>query len=71
MINWCSILGHRWVPVYIRKSEWRFIACYCAKCRKGYKDIIDFVDKNSPTINSYDEKYYNEPNTNPPTQEIK
>jgi hypothetical protein len=42
--KWCKWLGHRWRPVYIGKNnKWRIIACYCERCRYGYKDIVNYL----------------------------
>jgi len=61
----CEIFGHKWRPVIIRKAnDYRFMAVYCKrwKCYLGYDDLIDFVRKNKPIINSYlwrnDMKYW-------------
>ena len=57
----CKWFGHKWQIVYIRKGEkWKFIACYCERCNLGYQELLDFVDKNSPIINTYEQKYFME-----------
>jgi len=60
--NWkCKWFGHKWIPVYIRKKGekgYRFIACYCDRCRYGHDDIINFVMPRMPIINTYSEEYF-------------
>lgn len=54
----CEWFGHKWQEIYIRKDAWKFIAVFCQRCRYGHQEIANFVDKHSPIINSYDEKYW-------------
>lgn len=62
-IDWCRILGHKWIPVYITgyfgHEKVKFIATECKRCRKGDNDLIKTIAKmsNCP-VNSYSEKHY-------------
>jgi hypothetical protein len=64
-IDWCKILGHRWIPVYVigyfEDVKVRFIAVECKRCNYGGNDLRQTVFKmsNCP-VNSYNEKYYSE-----------
>lgn len=66
-INWCKILGHKWIPVYIAgyfgDKKVKFIGTYCKRCGYGEEDLRDVVNKmdNCP-INTYNEKYYEKTN---------
>ena len=59
----CKLFGHKWNPVFI-KAEYngkvvRFIACYCSRCMKGYKEAMDInnTGKNR-RFGTYAEKYF-------------
>ena len=55
----CKWFGHKWQIVYIRKGlNWSFVACYCERCQFGYKELLEFVKKHKPIINTYSEKYF-------------
>jgi len=55
----CKWFGHKWQIVYIRKDDkWKFISCYCERCRLGYKEILDFVNLHSPIINTYNKEHW-------------
>jgi len=63
-INWCKILRHKWIPVYIigffNKKEVRFIAAECKRCKKGEDDLRNAILKmTNCEVASYSEKYYN------------
>jgi hypothetical protein len=62
-INWCKIIGHKWIPVYIKGEiggkKIKFIGVKCGRCGKGYDDLLDVVNKlDSCEYNTYNEKYY-------------
>ena len=66
-IDWCKMLGHKWVPVYIigwfADNKVKFIATECKRCKIGNEDILKLIRVLDPcTICSYSEKYYNELN---------
>lgn len=62
-INWCKILGHNWVPVFIKgvynKRMIKFVGCYCQRCSKGEKEVNEL---NEIAINrqygTYNERYF-------------
>lgn len=58
--NWkCLIFGHKWIPVVINKEgKFKFVACYCSRCNFGNKELLKFVEKNQPIINSYEFAYW-------------
>jgi len=60
--NWCKILGHRWVPVYIigfiKEKETKLIGTECKRCGFGEKDLLDAIEKMDAKICSYSKKYY-------------
>ena len=63
-INWCKILGHKWVPIYtigwFADKKVKFIGCECKRCNYGEDDLRETIAKmHSCHVNSYDEKYYN------------
>lgn len=63
IINWCKILGHKWVPVYIigyfGKIKVKFIGAECERCDFGEDDLGDTLEKmSSNPVNTYNEKYY-------------
>lgn len=63
-IDWCKILGHKWIPVYIigyfENVKVKFIAAECKRCRCGENDLRNTITKmNSCPVNCYNEKYYN------------
>jgi len=62
-IDWCKILGHKWIPVYIigwfGYEKVKFIATECKRCGKGETDLRETIAKMSKCpVNSYSEKYY-------------
>jgi len=64
-INWCKILGHKWIPVFIRgyygKKEVKFIGAECKRCILGEDDLRIAIEKmENNIICSYSEKYYYE-----------
>ena len=64
-MNWCRIFGHKWIPVYVkgiyRNISVEFIACYCDRCDKGYDELLDTIQKQTPNqYNTYNEKYFTE-----------
>jgi len=64
-INWCNILGHRWVQGYLKGEfngqQIKFIGCYCDRCRKGYSELLKITEC---AINrkyaTYESKYFDE-----------
>lgn len=63
-VNWCKILGHKWIPVFVHgyfgKKEVKFIAAECKRCGFGkdaLKKTIYQMDNN--LVCSYNEKHYN------------
>lgn len=61
-INWCKLLGHRWIIVYIAKTgKFKFIATYCQRCRLGKDELHDAIDKLKTNINTYEIKYFLDP----------
>ena len=42
-INWCRILGHKWVPLVVgfELNGYTFITCYCGRCGMVEKKYID------------------------------
>lgn len=64
-LDWCKILGHKWIPVYIigyfENVRVKFIATQCKRCNYGEKDLRQTISKMiSCPVNSYKEKHYNE-----------
>lgn len=66
-INWCKILGHKWIPIFIIAFidgvKLKFVACECKRCNLGDKDLQDFLDEiddDKRNVCSYSEKYYHE-----------
>ena len=62
-VNWCKILGHKWIPIFIRgyygKKEVKFIATVCKKCKLGEEDLkIAITKMDNNIICSYSEEYY-------------
>lgn len=62
-INWCKILGHRWIPIYIigyfGAIKVNFIGAECSRCNKGDDDLRETVSKmNDCHVCSHNEKYY-------------
>lgn len=60
--RFCRWFGHKWQPVYINKTdEWKFIATHCErrKCWFGQDELLDFLKRHEPIINSYSKKYFN------------
>jgi hypothetical protein len=62
-INWCKILGHKWIPVYIigtfSKTKVKFIGAECKRCKFGDDDLtktIYLMDRIH--VSSYSEKHY-------------
>ena len=66
-MNKCNILGHKWVPVFI-KGQYngkviKFIACFCGrdKCRKGYNETQQItLAAINKEFGTYNEKYFEE-----------
>ena len=61
----CKFWGHKWIPVYIKGSYngimVKFIACYCARCRKGYHEAMGiYLMAEDRRFGTYSEKYFNE-----------
>ena len=61
-IDWCKILGHKWIPVYIigwfGYEKVKFIGAECKRCGKGETDLRETISKMSKCpVNSYSEKY--------------
>lgn len=59
--NWrCKWFGHKLhSPIYINKvGEYKFIATYCTRCWLGNEELHNFVSKNSPIINTFNERYF-------------
>lgn len=57
----CKVLGHKWIPVYIRKGDrWSFIGTYCRRCWFGRAELYDFLEFNSPMINTYNAELWKE-----------
>lgn len=57
----CRYFGHKWSPVYInKKTQWRFISVTCDRwqCMFGEREILDFVLKNTPIINTRSKNYF-------------
>lgn len=53
------LFGHKWIPAYInKKGKYRFIATYCETCHYGWDELIDFLLKHEPIINSRNKKYF-------------
>jgi len=62
-INWCKILGHKWVPIFIRgfyvDKEVKFIGTECIRCKFGKNDLMVAIKKmDNNIVCSYTEKYY-------------
>lgn len=63
-IDWCKLLGHKWIPVYVigyfGKNKVKFLATECKRCDEGEKDLRDTINKmDNCIVCSYDKKYYN------------
>jgi hypothetical protein len=62
-IDWCKILGHKWIPVYVigyfKNTRVKFIGSECKRCNYGENDLRETIARmdNCP-VNSYSEKYY-------------
>ena len=55
----CEWFGHKWQPVcIIKKGVFKLVGVYCERCWFGHDELIDFVGKNRPIINSYSFKYW-------------
>lgn len=66
-MNKCKLFNHKWLPVYI-KGDYngktiKFIGCYCERCFKGHKEILE-IDKvaTNHKYGTYNEKYFNDDN---------
>jgi len=62
-IDKCKLLGHRWVPVFIKGTyngkEVKFIACHCERCNKGKKEMSGIIDLAvNRKYGTYSEKYF-------------
>ena len=62
-VNWCKILGHKFVPVfligYYGKIKVKFIGTECSRCNFGADDLSDTIHKmDNNLVCSYDEEYY-------------
>lgn len=58
----CRLFGHKWEIVYIKKEEkWKFVGAYCGRwqCYLGHEELLDFIKKHAPIVNSYVERYFN------------
>ena len=66
-IDWCKILGHRFVPIFVKgwfsKEEVKFIATVCSRCDLGEDELRDTVKKmRSHEFCTYSEKYWDKSN---------
>lgn len=66
-INWCKLLGHKWVAVFIigwfKGEKVKFIATECERCKFGFDDLRNTIGKMDNCVNAvhtYSEQYYNE-----------
>jgi hypothetical protein len=61
----CKWFGHNWEPVFIKGKigtlDIKFIGCYCKRCRKGNRELLD-VSKLLTETNyvTYRESYFDE-----------
>jgi len=58
--NWkCIVFGHKWECVVINKvGKFKFVGAYCRRCWFGHEELSQFIDKNTPIINSYSFEYW-------------
>ena len=60
-MNWkCKIFGHNHTPVYIGGKDFKIICSYCNRCRRGYRELLDFAMKYGSKFNTYEKKYFEE-----------
>lgn len=62
-IDYCKLLGHKWIPVYIigciLGKEVRFIATECKRCKVGKEESLNILKiLDSYSVCSYNEKYF-------------
>lgn len=59
-IDWCKILGHKWVPIIIgfKDRDYTFIGCYCDRCRLGDNELHKAVADQTTVIASYNFEYF-------------
>ena len=54
-----KLFGHKWRTAYInKKKQYKFIGAYCDECKFGRDELLDFIRKHKPIINSWDKKYF-------------
>ena len=63
-IDWCKILGHSYVPIFIKGSYRNkiveFIGCKCRRCDFGEKELSDAIMKmDIVDYATYSKKYFN------------
>lgn len=55
----CKLFGHKYVHVCInKKGQFKFVAAYCERCMFGHEELLGFIIKHKPIINSYDFCYW-------------
>lgn len=64
-LNWCKILGHKWIPIYIvgwfGYEKVKFVGSECKRCNYGSADLRNTIGKMSKcVVQTYNEKYYYE-----------
>lgn len=61
-MNKCKWFGHRWNYAYIKGTlnevKIKFIGCYCMRCRKGEKELLDVVNKMETEYATYTEHFF-------------
>lgn len=57
-IDWCKLIGHKWVPVYIGNGEWKIIMTFCERCYFGHDEAKHFSETNKTKFATYDVKYF-------------
>ena len=63
-MNWkCKHFGHSWTPIVIYgsygKKQVKFIGAFCQRCRMGYDELLDTIEKQDCNVFcTYNLKYW-------------
>jgi len=59
-INWCRILGHKWVPLVVgfELNGYTFITCYCGRCGIGREEIYRLIREKNAKVCTYSFEYF-------------